>query len=343
MQEYYNKICAQCGEKFEENDNIAICPDCGTPIHKDCWNGHCPNEAKHKDGFDWNKSEATEAYKKIADITTPASDKKACEICGEAADDDMIHCPDCGAAMHRSCYASKGSCPNEENHGKKTSDHGLFHEDGLEMLSDIASRSLADYLNDMKKNPIKNPETGEELTCYGAKQSELITFLGEEKLSTPYRIRTYLRMANTKHKASFNFFAGLLMPYYQLNQRMLGPAMILLLLNIILNMPSFIYALNLWINTTSASVMEMTGFNGAIEILSYIGLAVQIAVAFFHDYIHMRWAAGKILQLREKYKDKPENMYEEALANAGLPNFNYVILGFAITTVFSLIIIKVCF
>ncbi len=339
MQEYHNKSCAQCGEKFSENDNIAICPDCGTPIHKNCWNGHCPNEAKHAEGFDWNKSEAAEAYKKVSDIGKP--DKSMCAVCGEAADSDMIYCPDCGTPMHRSCYAATGSCPNEANHGKKISEHEFFRDDGFENPPMMQIRSISDFTRELKAHPIKDHDTGEELTCCGIKQTELISFLGENNIGTPRLVMTFLRMANSKRKASVNFFAGLFMPYYQFYQRMIGPALILLFLEIILSIPAVIYNINYALNGSAS--LGMSNLGGMVEILSFIGIAIQILVAVFNDYIYMRWSVNKILNLREKYKDSPESRYMEALAKAGAPKFSCVLIGFGIMVAFSLIMTLIYF
>lgn len=304
MQEYHNKSCALCGEKFKENDNIAICPECGTPIHKDCWKGHCPNEAKHAEGFDWNKSEAAETYKKVAD---------------------------------------SGRLANESEKDSDISDDEFFRDDGFENRPMIQIRSVYDFTKELKANPIKDKDTGEELTCYGVKQTELIAFLGEKNFGTPRLVMNFLRMANSKQKASINFFAGLLMPYYQFYQRMIGPASILLLLEIILSIPAFIYNLNYVMNSSSAVSLEMSGLGGIVEILSFVGIAIQILVAVFNDYIYMRWSVNKILGLREKYKDSPETRYNEALANAGTPKFSLVLISFAITTACSWLIAMLFF
>lgn len=43
-----------------ENEEKVYCPDCGTPMHRLCWNelGHCPNRHRHAEGFNWENQEA---------------------------------------------------------------------------------------------------------------------------------------------------------------------------------------------------------------------------------------------------------------------------------------------
>ena len=35
---FENQVCPVCEEKFKENDEIVVCPECGTPHHRDCYN-----------------------------------------------------------------------------------------------------------------------------------------------------------------------------------------------------------------------------------------------------------------------------------------------------------------
>ena len=333
MQEYFNKCCGECGEKFTENDNIAVCPDCGTPIHKSCWKGHCPNEAKHAEGFDWNRTEVTETYKKIANAA--ATEKTVCALCNEPVVDDMVRCPDCGTVMHKECYKEEGGCPNEDSHLKHVSWSGMLNNDGFENGEVFRIQSFSDIVENLKNKPVVDRSTGEELTCHGVKQKELIYFLGENYLSTPRYLMLFLRMANSKKRVSLNIFAGLLMPYYQFYQRMIGPAIILLILNFIISIPSSLYQINIMMNSASENVMNMSGFGNVITILSIVGVAIQIAAALFHDYIYMRWSVNKILNLREKHKDCSAEEYYEALKKAGPPKWKYTLIGIGISFLIS--------
>ncbi len=41
--------CPLCGQNFKDTDDVVVCPDCGTPHHRECWfnNGKCVNTDKH--------------------------------------------------------------------------------------------------------------------------------------------------------------------------------------------------------------------------------------------------------------------------------------------------------
>lgn len=64
---FENQICPVCNEKFKESDEIVVCPECGTPHHRDCYNslGECKNASLHKEGFSF---EPVETEKEKIDI-----------------------------------------------------------------------------------------------------------------------------------------------------------------------------------------------------------------------------------------------------------------------------------
>lgn len=47
--------CVYCNNVFTENDDVVVCPECGSPHHRSCWKekGECANAHLHEDGFSW--------------------------------------------------------------------------------------------------------------------------------------------------------------------------------------------------------------------------------------------------------------------------------------------------
>ena len=89
---YMGVTCPYCGQVLTENDDITVCPDCGTPHHRSCYleHGRCFNEAKHAEGFEWvnrNFEKADREEKKKMMI---------CPVCGEEVDRRSEVCPSCG-------------------------------------------------------------------------------------------------------------------------------------------------------------------------------------------------------------------------------------------------------
>lgn len=52
---YVGQKCPVCNNEFNGNDDIVVCPLCGTPHHRECYkkNGECGNFDLHNDGFRW--------------------------------------------------------------------------------------------------------------------------------------------------------------------------------------------------------------------------------------------------------------------------------------------------
>ncbi len=52
---YEGQKCLFCEKEMQKNEDIAVCPECGTPYHRACYleNGHCVNTALHETGGSW--------------------------------------------------------------------------------------------------------------------------------------------------------------------------------------------------------------------------------------------------------------------------------------------------
>ncbi len=52
---FTNEKCPVCNCTFKEDDDIVVCPECGTPHHRECYkeNGKCGNHEKHCEGYNW--------------------------------------------------------------------------------------------------------------------------------------------------------------------------------------------------------------------------------------------------------------------------------------------------
>lgn len=62
MSRYTGEKCLICSQEFKDNDDVVVCPECGTPYHKECYKekGSCINKALHGGGKSWEKVTLTE-------------------------------------------------------------------------------------------------------------------------------------------------------------------------------------------------------------------------------------------------------------------------------------------
>ena len=81
MADYKGNTCPVCKQKFKEADDIVVCPDCGTPYHRECWKkvGVCVHQADHAAGFEWTPD----------NVISDRPDDIVCPNCGEKLEFDM--------------------------------------------------------------------------------------------------------------------------------------------------------------------------------------------------------------------------------------------------------------
>ncbi len=111
--DYLGLKCGVCNLDFKENDDVVVCPDCGTPMHRTCYkeNKGCPNSEKHNEGFVFdgfekikesaqgkkddagNKDENTASRRN----SVPVSGEMICPLCGERNKAEANFCNRCGS------------------------------------------------------------------------------------------------------------------------------------------------------------------------------------------------------------------------------------------------------
>ena len=88
MGNYTGSQCIICQTAFKDDDDIVVCPECGTHYHRACWQaqGKCVNTSLHAVGGSWSAIQQ-EKRLKSGGIRCPhcshvnTSDAKVCESC----------------------------------------------------------------------------------------------------------------------------------------------------------------------------------------------------------------------------------------------------------------------
>lgn len=86
-------LCVACKNEFTPEDDIVVCPICGAPHHRDCWQeqGHCYYEAAHGTDLQWHPKE--EDQQPTPQPTQPSSENSTYEIPQPTI---VVQCPHCG-------------------------------------------------------------------------------------------------------------------------------------------------------------------------------------------------------------------------------------------------------
>lgn len=111
MFNYTGHTCDVCNEKFTAQSDVVVCPECGTPHHRECYRqlGHCVNEAKHAEGFEYSAPQ-------------PAANPNTltCPKCGAVNPKDVAFCESCGISLADGNHQSRTSPEEFRQQAKST-------------------------------------------------------------------------------------------------------------------------------------------------------------------------------------------------------------------------------
>lgn len=101
--DYTGLKCPVCGKPFTSDDDIVVCPECGAPYHRACYQqaGHCIFQEKHGTPDAWKPPEKQ---------TETGAEGKICPRCGKKNARESLFCDQCGQLL--SGGTSKGASPN---------------------------------------------------------------------------------------------------------------------------------------------------------------------------------------------------------------------------------------
>ncbi len=206
MSRFENKLCPVCRSRFTDKAEVVVCPVCGTPHHRACYNinGKCALEELHDKGWSWNG--------KLPDEVGETETAFAGENIGEQFD------------AHHAEYP--GGTPN--NGGRPRT----LYEQEQKMFEDSFDD---DPLRELFGN-FGSKEIGED----GVSMHELVAYSATSVYHYGKAFNLFRGISDgKKHIASFNFSSGIFAPVFQFYRRMnvFGVVTLILLL-----LPSVLYA-----------------------------------------------------------------------------------------------------
>lgn len=101
IMKYDNIRCEKCNELFKADDDIVVCPDCGAPYHRECYQseGKCVHADTHGTDEQWtsNRIDLDELDKEsgVEDDTTSLK----CKVCDYSLRENARFCDRCGAPV----------------------------------------------------------------------------------------------------------------------------------------------------------------------------------------------------------------------------------------------------
>ena len=192
--DYIGHKCPVCQRYFHADDDVVVCPECGTPHHRECYEslGHCCHEARHAQGYDYQEENAP----KKADV-------KICPSCGHQNDSSHFFCGKCGTPL------SPGQAVNQQ----QTPPQGVGF--GVPFGQQQNQQDGNTAFNMPFMDPLAGVPADEDLGD-GVTAGEAAKYV---KQNPPYFLRVFHNI-KTMNKSKFNFAAALFTGGYLLYRKM---------------------------------------------------------------------------------------------------------------------------
>lgn len=199
--------CPVCNQKFGISDDVVVCPICGTPHHRSCWNetGVCKNADKHAEGFIWQTAAPASANAHNTDTL------KTCPRCGEKNANYEPVCTRCGERLKANRETIHDKLPMNEPYRNDDYNQAEFGN------YDVPP-------NPNNFSPYQNVYAADARTLFGADatvEDISVTEVAEyvQKNSNLY-IGKFLDLQEKKSKISWNWSAGIFSVFWCFYRKM---------------------------------------------------------------------------------------------------------------------------
>lgn len=182
--DFIGSKCPVCDKYFHADEDVVVCPECGTPHHRECYEaiGHCKFEDRHAEGYTYAGDDA------------PKGDVIVCRSCGKENDKNAFFCQYCAAPLSR-----------EDEHQPN---RGAAGQPGAGGMPFGANASM--FMDPLGGIPA-DTDMGEGVTA-----GEMAKYV---KQNTPYFMRVFNSIKEF-NRSKFNFCAALFTGGYLLYRKM---------------------------------------------------------------------------------------------------------------------------
>ncbi|MDD5924284.1 MAG: RING finger protein [Clostridia bacterium] len=94
---YTGKSCSICNIQFVESDDVVVCPDCGTPYHRACYDsaGECVFKNLHIEGYSYENSKNN-----ANNGNSESAHAIICPFCNHNNSKNALFCERCGRSLN---------------------------------------------------------------------------------------------------------------------------------------------------------------------------------------------------------------------------------------------------
>lgn len=321
MSDYNGKECLVCGKKFAENDDIVVCPECGTPYHRECYleKGECINYELHENGGSWSEQQSAAQQRRFDE-----GESIKCPRCGGENTNEALFCNYCGLPLGVNGGAQQSFNDSAAGGGYGNGQQGMpggfpgmqGMPGGFDPMFGIHTQRFT-------------PESDIDGNTLGEYASYVSTNRG-------YFMTQFIRFSKFAKKASFSFVAFLFPQFYFFYRKMFKEGIGAFILTFLTSMSSYI----MMFHKSSKYVKDMNliaaGMGSlvndinlkadwfvALDYFCFIGSwAVMIACGLFANFWYYKKAKKDISRIKQN------GGQNEAIAAKGGTSFALVLVAF---------------
>lgn len=316
MFNYTGYECKSCGKKFTDDDDIVVCPECGTPYHRDCYKkeGRCINDELHSKHMSW-KAEVEEKEQ---------AEGLKCSVCGNTLRNDQLFCDKCGTPTPY-YLSQKDKADGEEQESFSNGD--TFFNNAEQNAMETMYPYMLNY-SDPLCGFSPDEKYDEDMTT-----KDIADFVGS---NTRFYLPKFRVMKTTKFKLSFNIPAMLFPEFYFAYRKMPLLAFLVLLIKSIISIPSSLMGMKIMLTEygfmdalvnmhpsleaalTKVAEFNVTGgsFNMLYNISSLVSWVVIFIFATLSNYFYYKNVISKGSKIKKSAAASGINV-SDALKNAG--------------------------
>lgn len=275
MADYTGCKCPVCQQPFTEKDDVVVCPECGAPYHRDCYqkNAGCLFADRHGADFEWKPAPGEMPNRGAS----AAGSEISCPACGAMNPAGGLFCESCGAPLRtggpRYAPGSGPAASGPASYGPNTAPQ----YDPYAGARQAAPGQL-------------HPEDD----LGGVKARDWAAFLGP---NAGYYLMNFKRMTVTGQKLAVSFSAFFFGPFYFFYRKMWLPAAIFLTLDVFgAYIPQLLQFLVLAESPLVAG-LNLDVFSTVLNVLRVVNLAVQFTEGLFAVYWYRRISEKRIARV----------------------------------------------
>ena len=277
MPKYYGCPCEGCGKPLTLQDDIVVCPDCGAPYHRDCYEklGRCIHFPAHAAGYEWK-------------FPYQDSELCTCPACGERTLRTETHCRCCGALLPPEGAQEPADRSDADDHSEEF-DYSTFYRQFQETGAPQAEPMRQTY----------QAAFGKEEVMDGIPCKDWAAYIGS---ASPAYLSTYCRMQLQHSKISMSFSALLFGPFYFFYRKAWKPAFAFLAAEILLTLPTLINLMQITGSSLAPGLSDsaLVLLSRVCSVLSFLLMVVR---GMYGKWFYRKSAAEKIRRIRAEFPD----------------------------------------